>query len=87
MTVTRAEAEHIAAMAADKAVEGVFLRLGVDTKNPVALAAWQDNFSFLGRINTGAKLVKATTIRTGVGAVFAGCVTLIVLGFKDWIFK
>ncbi len=83
MSVTHDEAEAIA----QRAIEGFVLRLGVDKNDPHALQRLKDNLDFLDRLNSGAKLVKNTTIKTVVGAVVAGLIALVLIGFRDWIIE
>lgn len=75
----------VAEQAADRAVREVFLRLGIDVDDREALASAMDDFSFLKRMNRGAKEVKSTTIKTAVGAIIAAVFALLVLGFKETV--
>lgn len=87
MQITRDDIEAIADRSASRAVEGVFLRLGVDTKDPTALKELRSNLALTGSIAESVRVVRKTALTTAVGGVVTGLITLFVIGFKDWIFK
>lgn len=73
--------------AAKAAVESVFLHLGIDILDKEQVSDLRESLQYLKRLNRGAKEVKSVAIKTCVGAVVTGIITLLVLGLKDWIFK
>lgn len=85
ITLTAGELEQIVERSQNRAIEGLFLRIGVDIKDPDQVRELKENLSLLTRVGYGARLVKATTIKTCVGAIVAGLIALLILGFKDWI--
>jgi len=80
-------AEKMANEMAEKVVAGIFLHLGVDVNDKEAIKALRDDLSFLARMNRGAREIKSAAIKTCVGAVFAGLFSILIIGFKDWIFQ
>lgn len=85
--MTHEEAREIANEAAQRAVEGVFLHLGVDITDDKAVHELKENFQFLGRLNKNAKIASATTIKVTVTSAVTAIFALLLIGFKDWIFK
>lgn len=91
----RSLAEQTAEMAADKAaekvaakvVESLFLHFGVDVKDQRAVAAFREQLAFLARMERGAREVKSAIIKTCVGALVLGFITLLLIGVKSWFFK
>jgi hypothetical protein len=98
-----AVAEKAAALAADKAaseaarraavetadivVARIFLHVGIDVADKDALARLRDNLAFLSRVERGAREIKSAAVKTCVGAVITGLLSLLVLGFLEWVHK
>lgn len=80
-------AERTASEMAERVVAGIFLHVGYDVNDKEAMKELRDNLQFLSRMNRGARDIKSAAIKTCVGAVVTGFITLVVLGFKDWFFQ
>lgn len=88
---------------AEQAVEGVLVRLGIDTKNPLQAQAdfqklrtmrklfedeeFQADLQFMRRWRKGADKVADTGIRTIVRVLAVGFLGLLLAGTKDWWIK
>jgi hypothetical protein len=77
-------AEKAAERAAIKAVEFVFLYLGIDINDKEALRRMREQLEFVARVERGATEIKNATIKTCVGAFFAGLFALLLLGYRDY---
>lgn len=96
MAATAEELELVA----QRAVEGVLQRLGVDTLNPLKAQAdfqrlrsigelmedkeFQADLAFMRRWRTNTDAITDTGIRTAVKITVSGLLGLLVLGTKDW---
>lgn len=69
--VTHDEIEAIAARAADRAIEGLFVRLGVDTGDPLAM---QQDFAFLRSWRTGVGAARHKGLVAFMTALIAGSI-------------
>lgn len=76
-----AEARRIANQAAQGAIEGLFLHLGIDIKDKDALKELRSNLSFLQRMSKGANIFTATCI----GAFASGFIGLMVFAAQQWM--
>lgn len=85
MTTPMNEQESIAERAAQRTIEGLFLHLGIDIKDPEALKQMKEDLAFLARMGRGAREVKSVAIKTCVGSLIAGLIALLGIGIKDWI--
>lgn len=67
--VNEEQFEAIADRAANKALEGLFLHIGVDTQDPLAM---QKDFAHLRAWRESSDLIKSRTIATAVGIIITG---------------
>jgi hypothetical protein len=90
-------------LVAQRAVEGVLQRLGVDTSNPLQAQAdfqrlralrklledddFQSDLAFMRRWRVGTEKITETGVRTIVRLFVTGVLGLILLGTKDWWIK
>lgn len=97
--ITRDEATQIA----ERAVEGVLERLGVDTKDPIQAQAdfaklralrrlmdddeFQLDLAFMRRWRTNTDKITDTGIRAVAKWFFLGLLAIMALGTKDWWIK
>lgn len=97
--IDRGEAERIA----ERAVEGVLERLGVDTKDPIQAQAdfaklrslrrlmdddeFQLDLAFMRRWRTNTDKITDTGIRAVAKWMVLGILAMLVLGTKDWWIK
>ena len=79
------EVRKIAEDAAAKAVDLTFLHLGIDVNDSNSLNAMRDHLHFLQRMSRAADLVNKTIVKTCIGALVAGFIAMVVLGFKDTV--
>ena len=88
MTVTRQEvqaiSEEAANKAADKAIRGVLLAMGVDISDDEAVLKMQADFRHLRVWRESVDDVKRKTLLTAIGVIVTGVAgyLLIVFGFK-----
>lgn len=86
MTTTNNEKEeYIAGLAAERALERVLLRMGIDPDDKESLAEWRENLMFVARMKRGANQISGAIIKTCAGAAGAAFIWLLVQGFRDWI--
>lgn len=78
--------DEIAQEAADKALERVLLRLGIDPEDTQGLQNWRNDLFFLARMSRGAHQISSIIVKTCVGAAVLGIIWIVLQGFKDWVF-
>jgi len=78
--------EERKALAREIAAE-VLLHLGIDVADKEAMKELRSNLEFLKRMDRGAREVKSAAIKTCVGALITGLLSLLWIGFHDHIFK
>jgi hypothetical protein len=83
--LTREEAAEIANDAAQRAVDAVMLRLGIDPHDPESLARARNNLQFLARMNRGATQVSNAIVKTCAGAAITAILWLLGVGLKEWL--
>lgn len=71
--------EEIAHLAAKKAVEETFLRLGVDPADPISA---QKDFAHLRRWRISVENFSAKAVLTAIGVMVTGAMALIYVGLK-----
>lgn len=71
--------ESIAERAATKAIDGFFLRLGVDTKDPIAM---QKDFAHLRAWRESVDLVKRRGIVAATTVIVTGGLAMLYAGFS-----
>lgn len=70
---------------AERTVENLFLRLGIDPDDKDVLHRLRDDLMFLARLKRGASQVSGVIIKTCAGAVVMAFIWMLTQGFKDWI--
>ena len=78
--------EERKALAREIAAE-VLLHLGIDVADKEAMKEFRGNVEFLKRMDRGAREVKSAAIKTCVGALITGLITLLWIGLRDWLSK
>jgi hypothetical protein len=90
-------------LVAQRAVEGVLQRLGIDTSNPIQAQAdfqrlrafrkmledeeFQADLVFMRRWRVNSEKITDTGMRTFVRVAVSGALGLLLLGTKDWWIK
>lgn len=77
--VNNAELQALADAAAKKAIEELFVKLGVDLKDPLAV---QMDFAHLRRQRQASEEVSKLAMRTVWGLVITGGIGLLITGIK-----
>ena len=101
MTLSLAEIEHVASIAAQKAVDETLIRIGINTADPIAsqqdfakLRALRDlmddegfqaDLVHLRRWRLACSAAGRAAGRSLIGAAVAALLALLTLGTKDWI--
>lgn len=89
MLAAERAAEAAALRAADHTAEMVvsriFLHVGIDITDKVAMANFREQLQFLARMERGTREVRSMAVKTCVGAFVTGLITLLVIGFTNWI--
>lgn len=70
--------ESIAERAAAKAIDGFFLRLGVDTSDPIAM---QKDFAHLRSWRESTDAIKKKAVLTAVGVIITGAIGYVLFLF------
>lgn len=78
--------DEIAQAAADKALERILLRLGIDPDDSKGMQNVRNDLFFLARMSRGANQISGIIVKTCVGAMVLGVIWIVLQGFKDWIF-
>lgn len=80
--MTPDDVNRIAEEAADRALEKLFLTLGVDLSDPKAVIAFQDDLRFLARWRDSTQAVKRKALLTAVGVIITGALGYFWLVFR-----
>ena len=78
--------EERKALAREIAAE-VLLHLGIDVDDKEGMKEFRSNLEFLKRMDRGAREVKSAAIKTCVGALITGLITLLLIGIRQWFSK
>ncbi len=71
--------------AAERAIENILLRMGIDPDDQEGLKKLKDNLHFLARMSRGADQVGSVMTKTCTGAAIMAFLWMLVVGFKDWL--
>jgi len=80
VAMSRAELNSVVA----EAVKQTLIQLGVDTSDPLAM---QRDFQHLRQWRESGEELKRKGIIVLLGVFLSGMITLILLGFRDWLHK
>jgi hypothetical protein len=71
--------------AARRTIEATFTMLGQDITKPEGVQRLQKIFTFAGDMTDARDTIKKQSLRTAVGLIITGAITLLALGLKDYI--
>ena len=82
--------EEAAERAALKALDVLMLHVGIDVNDTDEIKAFRERLECLKRMERGARetkhMIKQAAIKTCLGALIMGLLTLLGMGIKDWIY-
>lgn len=78
-------ATDAAEQAAQRAVERLFIALGVDMSNPKGIIELQKTLTFATNLRGASDTIRKTGLKTAVGLIVTAFLGIVVLGLKDWI--
>lgn len=78
-------ATDAAKKAAKETVKELFTALGVDTTEAAGIIEFQKTIAFATEMRVARETIRKASLKAAVGLVVTGLITLVLLGFKDWL--